>query len=694
MSARHGAAATRDIGAMGPASGQTDGLGTALFHALFPGAAGDRYRASCDRAAAAGATLRLVLRLDAATDALPWELLVDPDAGRPLALRHPIVRAIDAADEPRPTIDGPLRVLVVVATPPGTTPLDAGSEVQGLRDTLQRLVESGAIQLRVVTTTSLAGLTRDAGGRPVARRALRRSRHARHDGHRRAGAARRRRRPRARARRRARQRVDGDGGRPPRRAQRLPHRGRRRRRRLRRHGRRPRPRRRPDRRRHAPRRHRRRGDRLRRRPLLQPRRWGGHRRGGDVGTAHCSTARRGSGRSGRRPSSRRGSVARPRRSCRAPTTTSASRSPGRPGCGRRAGRRCSCSPIAATATSASAARPSTRRPRSRRGSTRLFGAEVPERTTVASAGAIPRGTELVVDADVPGVETVVRDSPLTWSGDLAEVLVQVRAPATLVGRSVAGWVRVFSGPLLVAEAEVHFAVVADGAPIPPAPAPAAMRRFRRVLPVLLAGRRRARPRPRRDGRRTGRRRVRRRRARPRRHGARRLDGARAGRGRRVPAVLVDELDDVHPVPPAVGGRRGARPARLRAPAVLGAPDAPGSGPAAARSSPACGSSASPCLRSTTWPSHRRVSAPVGAAIPPPASLDISGERAAPPSRPTAAPPLKSARRPPFGVAALSLLGGIVGLRRSAMQTTTAIGADVDAGRRDHGQLDRCRSSGW
>ena len=131
-----------------------------MFHALFPGAAGDRFRASCDRAAAAGATLRLVLRLDAATDALPWELLVDPDARRPLALRHPIVRAIDAADEPRPTIDGPLRVLVVVATPPGTTPLDAATRGAGPPRRARRLVESGAIHLRVVTTTSLADLTR------------------------------------------------------------------------------------------------------------------------------------------------------------------------------------------------------------------------------------------------------------------------------------------------------------------------------------------------------------------------------------------------------------------------------------------------------------------------------------------------------------------------------------------------------
>ena len=65
----------------------------------------------------------------------------------------------------------------------------------------------------------------------------------------------------------------------------------------------------------------------------------------------------------------------------------------------------------------------------------LFGADAPaaQRTTVASAGAIPRGTELVVAADVPGVETVVRDSPATWRGDLAEVLVQLRAPAASSG---------------------------------------------------------------------------------------------------------------------------------------------------------------------------------------------------------------------------------------------------------------------
>ena len=116
----------------------------------------------------------------------------------------------------------------------------------------------------------------------------------------------------------------------------------------------------------------------------------------------------------------------------------------------------------------------------------LFGADAPaaQRTTVTSAGAIPRGTELVVAVDVPGVETIVRDSPATWRGDLAEVLVQLRAPAGLVGQSVDGWVRVFSGPLLVAEAAVEFAVVADGAAVPPDRAPEPMRRFRRIFPCF------------------------------------------------------------------------------------------------------------------------------------------------------------------------------------------------------------------
>ena len=317
----------------------------------------------------------------------------------------------------------------------------------------------------------------------------------------------------------------------------------------------------------------------------------------------------------------------------------------------------------------------------------LFGADVPERTTVASAGAIPRGTELVVDADVPGVETVVRDSPLTWSGDLAEVLVQVRAPATLVGRSVAGWVRVFSGPLLVAEAEVHFAVVADGAPIPPAPAPAAMRRFRRVFPCFSPA------------------------------------DAELVRGLAATAAALGDVEYVEGVldhdgtapddwmVPALGEadvfqlfwstssmtstrcRRQWEAAvaldrpRLRAPAVLGAPDAPGSGPATAgarrpavrRHPPACG-------RRRGHRTGRVGAGRRGGRRHPRRSTSRASERLRR-SRPTAAPPLKSARRPPFGVAALSLLGGIVGLvaRRA---DDDGDGRRRRAGRRDHGQLDR------
>ena len=292
---------------------------------------------------------------------------------------------------------------------------------------------------------------------------------------------------------------------------------------------------------------------------------------------------------------------------------------------------------------------------------------------------------------MPGVETVVRDSPLTWSGDLAEVLVQVRAPGTLVGQSVAGWVRVFSGPLLVAEAEVHFAVVADGAPIPPAPAPATMRRFRRVFPCFSPA------------------------------------DAELVRGLAATAAALGDVEYVEGVldhdgtapddwmVPALGeadvfqlfwSTSSMTSTRCRrqweAAVALDRPDfvrplywerpmprAPGLPPPELAGLRFVGIPLPAVDDVAIAPG---VSAPVGAAVPPPASLDISGERAAPPSRPTAAPPLESARRPPFGVAALSLLGGIVGLVLG-VQTTTRWAPTSRRSSRPRSTGSR-RSSGW
>ena len=145
---------------MGPRRPPEPGSATTLFRALFraPPATDSAPAATAPRPS--GAALRLVLTLDAAADALPWELLADPDAGRPFALRHPIVAQPPRRRRPAPGDRRPVTRARRRGDAAGTTPLDAGREVQGLRDARRRLVESGAIQLRVVTTTSLADLTR------------------------------------------------------------------------------------------------------------------------------------------------------------------------------------------------------------------------------------------------------------------------------------------------------------------------------------------------------------------------------------------------------------------------------------------------------------------------------------------------------------------------------------------------------
>ena len=413
-------------------------VGETLFRAVFRDAVGDRFRVSCDRAAASGAALRLVLTLDSAADALPWELLADPEAGRPLALRHPIVRSLPGADDPRPAIEGPLRVLAVVATPVGTAPLDTAAELRRVRDALHRFVESRAIDLRVVTATSFGDLTRaledgpwhvvhyvghgtrqpdgtgalvlhdDATGHDVVTGAALGATltatgdvrlvvlNACHT-------------------------ATADGGDPfAGTASALVRAG-------------------------VP-------------TVVAMRRaitdaaavaFAGALYAGLVGgstvEAAVTSARRvlhGSQRSGTEWATpvvcTTAAGRRPCRSCRTPTTTSASPSPGPPGCApthwetmlvlaHRSGPYVGARGETVDPGAQVEARIQT-----------LFGADAPaaQRTTVTSAGAIPRGTELVVAVDVPGVETIVRDSPATWRGDLAEVLVQLRAPAGLVGQSV------------------------------------------------------------------------------------------------------------------------------------------------------------------------------------------------------------------------------------------------------------------
>ena len=472
----------RDIGVADPAVDDGATVGAALFGATFRGEVGERLRATRERAATIGTTMRLVLRLDPACDELPWELLRDPESGRFLALEHPIVRTVEGATDPRPPITGVLRILIAVAVPPDAAPLDAVAEIEALRARLRRFTDAGAVEVHVVASASLGALARALEAGPwhvvhyvghgtVAR-----------DGR---GAV----------------LLHGDGagsdlvagadvgavlaaagdvrlvvlnscrgasgdGRDPFAATAAA---------IARAG--------------VP-------------TVVAMRQRVTDRAAIDLADALYAALVAGA--------SVEAAVTSARRVLHGTRRTSAEWAVPALYC--RAGR--AVTTIVAPADSDvqfTVARPAALRVDrwetmlvlahrggpyvGERGETvdphqqvaariqTLFTDSTPQTTSVTSAAGIPRGTDLLVEADVPGVERAVFGSPATWRGDLAEVLVQLRAPASLLGATVDGWVRVFSGPLLLAEAAVRFAVVDADAPDAGA-APQPMRPFRRIFPCF------------------------------------------------------------------------------------------------------------------------------------------------------------------------------------------------------------------
>ncbi|HEU4404763.1 MAG TPA: hypothetical protein VFS43_05675 [Polyangiaceae bacterium] len=122
-------------------------LGERLFVSLVGGELGPRYYRAVTQITAGGGQLRLLLLMaDPVLANIPWELLYDPRRQDFVALsvRTPLARRWCAADGdagaagPMPTLEGPLRLLVVDATggaSPAGLEIDALSKVAG--DTLQ-----------------------------------------------------------------------------------------------------------------------------------------------------------------------------------------------------------------------------------------------------------------------------------------------------------------------------------------------------------------------------------------------------------------------------------------------------------------------------------------------------------------------------------------------------------------------------
>src|SRR5262249_41294621 len=103
------------------------------------------------RCAAAGKGLRMRLSFDTgALAALPWEFMFDERGGDFVCLSEstPIVRYLRAGQPPRPlTVEPPLRLLALVASPHDRAALDIAAERDRLEHALGDLQSSNRVEL-------------------------------------------------------------------------------------------------------------------------------------------------------------------------------------------------------------------------------------------------------------------------------------------------------------------------------------------------------------------------------------------------------------------------------------------------------------------------------------------------------------------------------------------------------------------
>lgn len=145
-------------------------VGTALFDAVFHGETLVRFRESRRRVAERGEGLRIVVRCGPGVDTLPWELLYDAGSRRFLALdpATPVVRCIEMpARDAVPALRGPLRMVVAVATPAGLPEIDVRRELRDLWMALDPIAATGVLELVPVLDASLDGIRRALAGGDV-----------------------------------------------------------------------------------------------------------------------------------------------------------------------------------------------------------------------------------------------------------------------------------------------------------------------------------------------------------------------------------------------------------------------------------------------------------------------------------------------------------------------------------------------
>ena len=126
-------------------------FGRGLFEALLVGDVRTRYEMSLSEARRQGKGLRLKLRIQPSELAvLPWEFLYDAERDRypSLSSNTPLVRYLDLPQPVEPLrVSPPLRVLGMVTSPLGLSPLDVEHEKRLVEEAIRGLREGGSLEL-------------------------------------------------------------------------------------------------------------------------------------------------------------------------------------------------------------------------------------------------------------------------------------------------------------------------------------------------------------------------------------------------------------------------------------------------------------------------------------------------------------------------------------------------------------------
>ena len=139
-------------------------VGRTLFEALFTSEVRSCYRSSLAAAREQGKHLRLRLRVEAPELAvLPWEFLYDEIEGDHITLLRetPLTRYLEMGRPVEPlTIQPPIRILGMIASPNDLPALDAAQERRWMVEAIDHLIESRQVELAWVEGQTWRDLNR------------------------------------------------------------------------------------------------------------------------------------------------------------------------------------------------------------------------------------------------------------------------------------------------------------------------------------------------------------------------------------------------------------------------------------------------------------------------------------------------------------------------------------------------------